>query len=39
VATLAARPLKQRESGLICWRPQRDLNPCYSLERAVSWAG
>ena len=19
-------------------RPQRDLNPCYSLERAVSWA-
>jgi integrase len=20
-------------------RPQRDLNPCYSLERAVSWAG
>ncbi len=21
------------------WRPQRDSNPCYSLERAVSWAG
>jgi len=21
------------------WRPRRDLNPCYSLERAVSWAG
>src|SRR5439155_5527138 len=20
------------------WRPQRDLNPCYRLERAVSWA-
>src|ERR1043165_5592823 len=20
-------------------RPQRDSNPCYSLERAVSWAG
>ncbi len=24
-----------RDSG----RPQRDSNPCYSLERAVSWAG
>jgi len=21
------------------WRPQRDSNSCYSLERAVSWAG
>ncbi len=21
------------------WRPRRDSNPCYSLERAVSWAG
>jgi len=21
------------------WRPQGDSNPCYSLERAVSWAG
>lgn len=20
------------------WRPRRDSNPCYSLERAVSWA-
>ena len=22
-----------------CWRPRRDLNPCYRRERAVSWAG
>jgi|HubBroStandDraft_4_1064222.scaffolds.fasta_scaffold34761_3 hypothetical protein len=24
---------------LFCWRPRRDLNPCYRRERAVSWAG
>ena len=24
---------------LIVKRPVRDLNPCYSLERAVSWTG
>lgn len=26
-------------SLLFCWRPRRDLNPCYRRERAVSWAG
>lgn len=29
----------EHENSLISERPQRDLNPCYSLERAVSWAG
>src|ERR1039458_5051799 len=24
---------------MACWRPRRDLNPCYRRERAVSWAG
>jgi hypothetical protein len=28
-----------RDEQLRYLRPQRDLNPCYSLERAVSWAG
>ena len=23
-------------SILFCWRPRRDLNPCYRRERAVS---
>ena len=23
-------------SLLFCWRPRRDLNPCYRRERAVS---
>jgi hypothetical protein len=23
-------------SPLFCWRPRRDLNPCYRRERAVS---
>ena len=25
-----------RETDLFCWRPRRDLNPCYRRERAVS---
>ena len=26
------------KSGVTKWRPQRDSNPCFSLERATSWA-
>src|SRR6478735_531999 len=26
------------DTGWRLWRPQGDSNPCYSLERAVSWA-
>jgi len=39
---LSRQPQKTRnahQSGSEMRRPQRDLNPCYSLERAVSWAG
>ena len=25
-------------TDVVSWRPQRDSNPCYSLERAVSWS-
>jgi hypothetical protein len=26
-----------RISALECWRPRRDLNPCYRRERALTW--
>src|SRR5205823_8118596 len=29
---------KANTSAGITWWPQRDSNPCFSLERAVSWA-
>jgi hypothetical protein len=28
--------VSQRGSQLFCWRPRRDLNPCYRRERAMS---
>lgn len=28
-----------KRAYIFAWRPQRDSNPCFSLERAASWAG
>ena len=38
-ATKRPTPLQVSETVSEKRRPQRDSNPCYSLERAVSWAG
>ena len=38
VGTPAFRYLSSVEPAEIIWRPQRDSNPCFGLERATSWA-
>jgi hypothetical protein len=38
VAFTAEMRAKPQKLLVFCWWPQRDSNPCFSLERAVSWA-
>ena len=36
--TVSVRTMLESRKLLISWRSLRDSNPCYSLERAMSWA-
>ncbi len=33
-----ARSSRSSRASYVIWRPQRDSNPCFGLERATSWA-